>query len=627
MLQLERLLAKKGFLKPLRAILKQPDSARRMEAAKILAELENPKTIPVFAELLSDPTPSIRLYAASHLKGKKAEETIEPLKKALADQEKKVRFEAARALISQEFPTSLWGYLLLSADGGEQQQLDAQVIFAEAGIRATDMLVEALQDGEWTIRAAAADRIGELKLAKAIEPLNAALSDPDEDVRRAAASALAEIADPSSAAILKNKLKSESENLAVRHAAARALTRIDRPESLDGFVWLLGSPSDQDRQEALDALRSAGAKSVPPLTEGLKTGAWPVRSAAASLLGEFGDTRAVQPLSLALQDPEPKVRRAAAPSLGKLKEMVAFDPLIKAMRDTDTDVRSAAIIAIGALQTPKALPILERALHDKTVQVRISAAYGLGELNLPEAVPPLIKAMADKEAQLRTAAAEALGRLKNPHAVPSLCIALKDLNDSVRAASALALGEMQDLRAVEPLCGALNDWYSTVCLSAAQSLLRYEYPNDLFGYAWLLGGGSDEEKALALEKIEHAARDSFEPLCATLNDWHSEVRRAAAEALGGLGDKRATAPLAAELEKRPLDGPAVEAVFAAFDRLRSENTGTEIAAALMRSGYGFDEPSQSKMLASKIRNLVKEGWLPAGQKEALRPVYVKLTEN
>src|SRR3990172_917616 len=58
-----------------------------------------------------------------------------------------------------------------------------------------DTLIQKLKDKNWNVQQSAAEALGVIKDARAVEPMIAALKDEDSDVRKRAAAALGEIKD------------------------------------------------------------------------------------------------------------------------------------------------------------------------------------------------------------------------------------------------------------------------------------------------------------------------------------------------------------------------------------------------------------------------------------------------
>ena len=140
------------------------------------------------------------------------------------------------------------------------------------------------------MRRAAAEALGRLGDARAVEPLISALIDQEGDVRT---------------------------------AAAEALQQLDwRPEetAAGGAYWTATHQWDE-------AVR-AGA--VEPLVMALQDHAAAVREEAAEALGTIGDARAIAPLSAALGDGDLSVARAAARALVAMYSSGRLDDAQKA---------------------------------------------------------------------------------------------------------------------------------------------------------------------------------------------------------------------------------------------------------------------------------------------------------
>lgn len=130
-------------------------------------------------------------------------------------------------------------------------------------------------------RMEAAKKLGALGNPRAVEPLIAALGDPNVRVRKCAAEALGKIGDARATEPLIRVL----EDWDTRHAAAKALCKL----------W----QSDLSR-----------------LIAALEHPHWEVQKEAAELLGESSDVRAIEPLITKLKDYR-DVQESAAGALYK----------------------------------------------------------------------------------------------------------------------------------------------------------------------------------------------------------------------------------------------------------------------------------------------------------------------
>jgi HEAT repeat protein len=179
--------------------------------------------------------------------------------------------------------------------------------------------------------------------------LEAALDDPDYQVRLAAARSLAELRAIRSVRLLVDKLGVAVEhNSRVLHYIFRQLA----PALNDQLVALL-----EVEQSVL------------------------VKELALDALGHSGDGTAVAPITRVLDDPSPEVRAKALRALTDLGYPDAGPRALRALADPAWWVRTQAAICVGRIGYLPALPALAELLADGQWWVRFRAAealYALG---------------------------------------------------------------------------------------------------------------------------------------------------------------------------------------------------------------------------------------------------------
>jgi HEAT repeat protein len=114
--------------------------------------------------------------------------------------------------------------------------------------------------------------LGSLGGEGSLEPLVRAIGDPDENVRREAASAL-EAMGSRAVAPLAEALRGESRE--GRREAARALGRIRDPGAIESLIPLLQDQDPGVRDEALIALGRMGGSAVKPLVKAMREKGFP----------------------------------------------------------------------------------------------------------------------------------------------------------------------------------------------------------------------------------------------------------------------------------------------------------------------------------------------------------------
>jgi HEAT repeat protein len=201
----------------------------------------------------------------------------------------------------------------------------------------------------------------------------------------------------------------------------------------------------------------------------LKDEDWALREDAATLLGEFRDSRAVGPLVEALHDEDRAVRDAATAALRKIGAAVV-PALLAALQDPNGNVQELAVAVLKDLPDPRAVEPLIGCLTNKNWIVRMHAAKGLGLAGGERAVAPLIPLLMDSVKAVRVDATEALARIGRP-ALASLLVALRHEAWILRLHACEALGKIGADEAVDAVCQAmLNDRDAAVRQDAAKAL-------------------------------------------------------------------------------------------------------------------------------------------------------------
>jgi HEAT repeat protein len=270
---------------------------------------------------------------------------------------------------------------------------------------------------ESDLRSAAFDvliRIGEPSIPAIISLLH----DPDQDVRMAAADALAKINGPDGKPSRKGTvalLQATKDKAAVRRVAISSLCTICDPRATDLLVDVLAHTRDDGE----------------------------VRARAARALSVIGGEKAIAALTNALGDWDLKVRTSVITGLQTMGEVVV-QPVMSAIASGSTEVRRAGASVLEKIDSPIALKALLQLAGDKDPVIRASVARGLGYQTSNVRSDVLIAMLADPDGTVADTAADVLARLAsdgNVLALNGLVGVLESSADYVvkyRAADALA---------------------------------------------------------------------------------------------------------------------------------------------------------------------------------------------
>ena len=301
-----------------------------------------------------------------------------------------------------------------------------------------------------SVRKAAADALGQIGDARAVEPLIAVVSDEIRDV--------AGLVHPGSGLLG-----------AVEEGGVPVV-------GLVGHAGTLGQkmpPALDETLQILDALTAAAKVSANDELQDL-------RCHAIDALGRIGDARAINPLIAVLnhryrrvyeQGRYGHVRKHAIDALGRIGDAQAVKSLIATLADENSDVRAAAARALGQIRTP-AVEHLITALTASNEHVREAAADALGQIGDARAIGPLSARLEDGNWDVRAASARALGQICDARPVGALIAALNQQDRKLCVAAADALGQIGDARAIEPLIAALKHRDPDVRTAAAAALDR-----------------------------------------------------------------------------------------------------------------------------------------------------------
>lgn len=254
--------------------------------------------------------------------------------------------------------------------------------------RAIEPLIQVLGRG-YNIRYAASSALKKLKDVgiDITEPLIHALKDNNSEVRKEAANLLGDLKD---ARAIEPLIHADLDEVEVGHA----LKKLKDIGAIELLIQYLQVEDSLVRRRIVDLMYyfNEDARVVELLIKALQDEDIEVRRNAAKGL-EVKDTRAVEPLIKALRDEDSSVRAQAAGSCEYLKDSRVVDPLIKALQDSDESVRANAASALGHLSDRRAVEPLTYVLRDANSWVASCAAKALQRLGDPTAEDSLASSL------------------------------------------------------------------------------------------------------------------------------------------------------------------------------------------------------------------------------------------
>ncbi|HPZ10466.1 MAG TPA: HEAT repeat domain-containing protein [Candidatus Eremiobacteraeota bacterium] len=326
--------------------------------------------------------------------------------------------------------------------------------------RVIDPLLKALKDDEVELCISAAEALGKLKERRAVEPLLMALpsscdklrekiisslsrirhippllkalEDKREVIRISIIEALGKIKNEETLKAVKKLLKNEDRIL--RNSAVKILLK---QEAFEELINLLKDP--QIKQKAAELMITSNSDTLRELLiKSLKNSNDSIRKASAEILGSMNVKKATTEIISLLSDPSGAVQNAALEALGKLE---AIPSLIKYIEETPSfNEKSLEILAIYGGEGGREI-LLKYLSHDNPC-VRSRAVMGLGRIKNHDDTLKIIEMLQDKDVRVRSSACWSSGKLHISDVIEPLCRSLKDKEQSVRDAAKISLQEL-----------------------------------------------------------------------------------------------------------------------------------------------------------------------------------------
>jgi len=225
---------------------------------------------------------------------------------------------------------------------------------------------------------------------------------------------------------------------------------------------------------------------------------------------------------------------AAAELIAKADEIVE-----EGLRDEDPRIRASAIEVVAETRRMGFMPAVQRLLTDDFVPVRFAAVMVVADTAYVLAEPSVRTLLRDPDENIRIAAAYCLSRLGDGSYLRLIRRAVKSKDQTVRANAVMLLGKNGDKGYLRLVYWAMRDTDSAdkVRFQAAEAAARLG-DEKIYAKLWamLISAYADDRVmgiramgALGTVKARNA-------LITLLDDAVLEVRLAAAEQIGALGD-------------------------------------------------------------------------------------------
>lgn len=477
-------------------------------------------------------------------------------------------------------------------------------------------------------------------------------------VRQAAATALAKLKDPESAATFAQTLMNLPPDRLV--PALQLLDKLDVMQAHEKLADLLDHSDARVRATAVSTLGRRAISGQETRLARLLGDADPrVRANTIEALAATKDPSLAEKLRPMLQDPSMRARINAAIALTELEgNQPASEtlPLLKQLAQGDESERSAAVYALGRLPLQESVEILMPLLRDPVLSIRCDAAQAMGRVGTPQVIPRLIEMLAGPPEQrhyARRSVASILRKCGNVCIDEVIGITLSSSQPEIRSELTDVLGRLKDPRVLDPLLGLLQDPEWRVRWKALKSFERLARDGPLpptvrkplFDYAHgelasfrhsaectralvaspstpaerLLAGALEEDRMNIQQRVFRmlgviCGREVMKEIFKELRSPDPRQRADALEALDTLAPKAIGRELLALLEPAPTTAGTVAPTATMMESLRSHPKPWMRACTAEYLGY-HDQPGRDLALKTLLADrapLVRETALAAG---------------
>ena len=165
--------------------------------------------------------------------------------------------------------------------------------------------------------------------------------------------------------------------------AANALGSIGDAKAVEPLIDSLKGSSSRVIVAATEALGDIGdSDSVPPLIKSLRSIEEDEVIAAITALGKIGTLAAKNGLTSLIDHRIPAIREKAVEALGELRSPECLQTFDKLLWSGDTELKKTAVISIGKIGDAEAVRLLKNAFQAGDIEIREEAAKALARLGL-----------------------------------------------------------------------------------------------------------------------------------------------------------------------------------------------------------------------------------------------------
>ncbi|RDV15301.1 DUF1080 domain-containing protein [Pontibacter diazotrophicus] len=352
-------------------------------------------------------------------------------------------------------------------------------------------LLQALQSTQGSCRYALVEALGDTRPTAAVAALTPLASSQDAKLRKLALYALANIADPSSEAVLakaaeEDRFTYDNDNAAAAYLLyARRLAENGQQQQAEKVAQSLLQRAEEQRQVH-------------------------TRTAALKLLSELQGEKSMPLLVSAAGESDPEYRASALRFAAPYVNPATTAMWVKKQKRASAPVRADIITMLGDNRATAALPTVNRALRNRNDEIRLAAVAAAGKIGQEEALPQLLRVMRKGNQEDAVAVRNALLIMKGDGMTDRVADALPKMPAEGQAELLAVLGARAAHNRIDEVFSYAESNNPTVRLAALSALGQMARKEDLPRLYTLLNNASQPEELQAVQQAVIAAVREYE---------------------------------------------------------------------------------------------------------------------
>lgn len=366
----------------------------------------------------------------------------------------------------------------------------ARALIKVNSAQANKALLTALQNSQGACRLSLVEALGDSRFPEAVAVITPFAGNEDPKLKKLALYALANIADPSSEAVLAKAAQEANFVYDPTNATATYLYYAQRLTETGK-----GAQAEKIAQTLLNAVK--GENQIH------------TRTAALRLLTTIQGEKSMPLLLQAATDKNPEYRAAALKFAAPYVSPGTTEMWLSKLKKAGPEVQAEIITMLGKNAAETALPTVLKALKDKSKEVKIASIGAAGRLGQDQVLPQLLELMKKSTAEEIAALQQALLTMKGNNVVSGVADALPKMPAGAQASLISVLGARAAHERVNDIFSFVKNSDTTVRMAALKALSSTVAKENLPQLFTLLNETSQPEEVQAVQQAVIAAtRDS-----------------------------------------------------------------------------------------------------------------------